>query len=297
MMRRLAPIALVAFGFGATGVADAGRGTAALKYLPDDVSMIVVADVAHARSSPLLASGAMVLTHRSPRWAAIAADVELGKLVDTYVVAATGPASGGNHDVYTIVDGKLDPIVAKLATQTTAKHAGITYYKLDDAEVAIVDKHLIVAPPGGMDGVVDRARGKAASAASSSKAALFRTALAASGSGNDVWGALVIDDDTRHGMASVGVDMHWGVFAIALASGATLDLKMGFDDDDAARAMADTVQKKFQDDSFRDGIARFAGDGFVQSVTIDRDVTTVRISGGLTADEVDRLARSVIALF
>jgi hypothetical protein len=293
MMRWLVPIALVF----ASGVAEAGRGTAALKYLPEDVSMVVVADVAHARSSPLLASGMTVLTRRSPRWAAMATDLELGKLVDTYVVAATGPASGGNHDVYTVIDGKLEPIVAKLATGTTAKHAGITYYKLDDAEVAVVDKHLIIAPLGGMDAVIDRARGKAPSAAASGKAALFRTALGATGTGNDVWGALVVDDDTRHGMASVGVDLHWGAFAIALASSATLDLRMGFDDDAGAQAMSDTLQKKFQDDSFRDGIARFAGEGFVQSLTIDRDGVAVRISGALAADELGRLAASVNGLF
>lgn len=288
-MRAVAVAVLLVAGL--AGTAQAGRGTGLTRLLPEDVSMVVVADVSHGRGSDLMSLALSVANKHQPWWTK---DVETS--VETYLVAADGPidVSAPSRHVYTIIDGKVGPLLDAWKGGHETTYGGVTYWSRNDVaggeaagEIAIVDKHLVLAPPGGMRGVIDRAHHKGASAATSANATTFRDALASAGTGTDVWGALVLDDSTRRSFqTALTADVTWVAFSIALATNASFDARFGAADADQAATLLAWLHQKLDDTSFKDGLAQLLGKGFVDSASLVQEHLTVRITGTMAGDEV-----------
>src|SRR5262245_45111934 len=95
--------------------AEAGRGTALFKYLPDDASVVLAADIAHVRGTATFKAGWKLARDRSPELDALATNVAVDKLVDTVVVGAT---QDKQHTVI-VVEGRVDKLLAEAKKNAT----------------------------------------------------------------------------------------------------------------------------------------------------------------------------------
>jgi hypothetical protein len=268
--------------------ADAGRGTPLLKYLPDTTTMIVVVDVAHARGTPMFKKGLEIVRGRYAWWEALdKSGVAVEKLVDTVMV---GGATSGDRHVVAVLDGKVDKLAAevKKASTKTETHGGVAVWTLDDGEVAVIDKRLVFATTGDMAAVIDRAQGKAKSAASGNTAARTRDALAAATPKTDVFGGVVLDSALR-GQAkdALGSEAEWMTFSVTSAAKLTFDAKLQLADDAAAGKAVTVLQGRLA--GVRDTLENFIGKDFADSIAFDQVHAIVRISATMTAEEVEKV--------
>ena len=284
----------------APALAHAGTGTGLLRYLPDSASAVVVVDVAHARSGAAIGKLVQRLRESTPRWEALAADgVALDAMIDTLVAGSdAGIEDPHGRHVTIVIDGKLGPLLAHLKTPASpaTRHAGVTYWMIDGGEVAIVDRHLLITTAGDMAGAIDRARGKGASAASSPKAAELRDVLAASASsGADVWGGLVFEPSSRTNLRDVlmGSEPTWVAFAIAAAGRASLEIRLAFVAEPAARSAVTFLQHTLvgPDSQAYTWMRSGIGSDFADSFSVEQDASQVRMSAAMTVDEADQVGK------
>src|SRR4051812_249000 len=141
MVRALAVLVLIAV---LAPPAYAGRGTNLVKYLPDDTTVVVVADVARARRSPIFKKAFEAARLKNDTLDALATNLAIEKLVDTIVIGGNG--STGDH-IVAVFEGRIDKLLAEAKKQATKedKHAGVTFWVIPDGELTVVDKRLVLA--------------------------------------------------------------------------------------------------------------------------------------------------------
>lgn len=261
--------------------AEAGRGTASLKYLPDDTNVVIASDVSRARNSPIFKK-LFKLAREQHAWLDTLASAQpLEKQVDTIVVGATA-----NHAAVVVLEGKIGKLIAeakKLATKTES-HAGVTYWVTTDGELAVIDKKLVFATTGAMSAVIDRAKDKKAKGP-----AAVRTIMAATTPNTAVFGGAQLDPSQKDQFnKSLGSEPQWAAFSFAMAQTLTLDARLKFADEAAAATAAKTINDQLTPDR-RGQLEGFIGKDFADSMTIDAQQAFARFSATLTADEVEKV--------
>lgn len=287
-MRALAAVAVVALVAGSAHRAWAGRGTNLLKYLPDDTSVVMIADVTKARRSPIFKKAFDLAREKHDVLDTLAQSVPVDKLVDTLVV---GGAGTDHQHFIAIFEGKVDKLLAE-AKKTSTKsetHGAITYFVLADGEVALLDKRLVVTSVGDMAATIDRAADKKAKGP-----AAIRTLIAQTTPNSTVFGGAVLDASARKDLGhDLGAEPQSAVFSMGLAQKLTIDGKIKFADDadaeKATKSINDKVGAPGLDGSVRDRISGIVGQEFADSITIDQDHAFTRFAATLTAEEVDKL--------
>jgi hypothetical protein len=269
-----------------SSAAHAGRGTGALRFVPDDAKLVVVADVARARKSPIFAKGYELVTDKEPQLAAL----KLDTCAETIVIASNGGSGNDKHEVV-VLEGKVDklvPEVKKRATETHV-HAGITYWSTSLGEVAVLDKRMVVVTTGDMESVIDRAatkkrpsRGPAAIrglfASTATGAAV--TVIALLGEGD---AAMRKDISKQLGAAPRSATLTFGIGGTI-----TLDSRLQFADE-ASAAKAETALEGILSADLRDRVEGFVGKDFADSIAVDRDKAVARVSATMSADEADKV--------
>jgi hypothetical protein len=286
-MRALAAIAFVAFVLTSAPRAEAGRGMNLLKYLPDDTSAVMIADVAKARRSPIFKKAFDLAREKHDVLDSLAQKVEVEKVVDTMVVGG-----GADHQHFVaIFEGKVDKLLAEAKKQSTKSetHGKVTYFVLPDGEVAVVDKRLVVTSAGDMAATLDRAADKKAKGP-----AAVRTLIAKAPSASNVFGAAVLDASARKDLShDLGAEPQSLLFSMGLAQTLTLDAKLQFADEadaeKATRSLNDKFGAKGQSGTIRDQVSSMVGQAFADSITIDQDHAVTRLAATMTAEEVDKL--------
>lgn len=283
MVRALLALALVLVAL----PAEAGRGTALIKYAADDANAIIVVDVARSRRSPMFKKALELARDKSTELDSLAQTTAFDKSVDTIVVAGN---SAENRAVL-VFEGRLDKLVAEVKKQATKqdKHAGVTFWVLTDAEAAVVDKKLIVATPGEITNAIDRAANKKAKGP-----AALRTIVANATPNSSVFGGVAPDASTRKDMGQqLGGEPQWLAFSFGMAQQLTLECKLKFADDAAAekvtRSLNDKLGAPGSDGTVRSQLESFVGKDFSDSIVVDQDHTFARASATMTGDEVDKL--------
>jgi len=261
--------------------AEAGRGTASLKYLPDDTNVVVVADVARARNSPIFKTLFKLAREQNTALDTLASAQPVEKQVDTIVAAGTP-----NKDAVIVLEGRIDKLVAeakKQATKTDA-HQGVTFWVTADGEFTVVDKRLVFATAGQIGGVIDRAKDKKAKGPNG-----VRTIMAATTPNTAVFGGALLDASMKEQFnKSLGAEPQWAAFSFAMAQKLTIDARLKFADETAAATAAKTVNDQLTPDR-RGQLEGFVGKDFADSVTVDQQQSFARFAAALTADELDKV--------
>lgn len=261
--------------------AEAGRGTNSLRLVGDDARVIVVADVARARSTSVFKKGYQLASDKSQ----LALDLALDRTADTIILASAGSSS--RHDLV-IVEGKLDKLLPEVKKRATATdtHGGITYWSTSHGDVAVIDKKLVVATTGDMPAVIDRAadkkRGKG-------PAALRRLLASPGTNGAAIVAAVVPDDTIAPDLAKqLGASPRSVLLTVGLGKALAAELRIQFADDAGATAGEKALEGLLSAD-LRDRIEGLVGKEFADSIAIDRDHAVTRVSATLSSDEVDKL--------
>ncbi len=278
----------------AASPAEAGRGARAVEYLADDATFVLVVDVAHARKTPMFRTALDLVHGKYAWWDELAkAGIELDKVVDTVVIGGEGELAASDHHTVTIVEGRLDKLVAQLEKrgQLAGKHAGTAVWTVDGSELAVIDRRLVVASAGQIAAVIDRMRDK------HRKPGALRELLEATAEGTDVFGGIVVDAAQRGQLAlALDGEPRWVAISLAAATQLVIELRLELADDAAAAKVRARLASRFADPGMHDQIERGIGKDFSDSITIDQDRTQVRMSATLTSDEVDRVV-SLVKLF
>ena len=277
--------ALVAFALLLVSLpAEAGRGTALLKYAADDANAIVVVDVARSRRSPIFKKAFELARDKSQELSALG---PVDKLLDTIVIAGKSESS----TAVIVCEGRIDKLVAAVKKQATKqdKHAGVAIWTIGEAEAAVIDKKLVIASPGELANVIDRVANKKAKGPAS-----LRTIVANATPNSSVFGGLVPDASTRKDMGrDLGGEPQWVAFSFGMAQKLTLEAKLKFADDFSAEKVSRTINDKLgapgTDGTARSQLEGFVGKDFADSITVDQDHTFARVSASMTGDEANKL--------
>jgi hypothetical protein len=280
MVRALAILALLLVSI----PAEAGRGTALLKYAADDANAIVVVDVARARRSPIFKKLFELAQDKSPELSSLGA---ADKLVDTIVIA-------GNSEKATAVivaEGRIDKLVVEVKKQATKedKHAGVVIWGLGDAEAAVIDKRLVIATTGTIADAIDRAADKKRKGP-----AALRTIVASATPNSTVFGGVIPEGSSRKDMASeLGAEPQWAAFSCGMAQKLTLEGKLKLADDASAEKVTKAFNDKLglpgSDGTMRSRLEGFVGKDFSDSIVVDQDHAFSRVTATMTGEEVDKL--------
>jgi hypothetical protein len=275
---------LVALVFLATlaPVAHAGRGANLVKYLPDDTQVVVVADVARARRSPIFKKVFEAARQKNDTLDSLASSLAVDKLVDTIVIG--GNAS--SQKVVAVLEGRVDKLLGEAKKNNTKedKHGGITFWTIPDGEVALIDKRLVFTTAGEMTNVIDRAQDKKARGP-----AATRPILATATATSSVFGGAVLDADQRKQMATeLGGEPQWAAFSLAMSSRLGVDARIKLADEATAEAVTKNLNDKL-DVTTRGQIEGFVGKGFSDSIAIAQDHAFAHLAATMTSDEVDKL--------
>lgn len=265
--------------------AEAGRGIASLKYLPDDTSVVIACDVARARSSPIFKKLLRLARDQNSSLDTLAAAQPLDKQVDTIIVGTSS-----DQAAVVVLEGRIDKLAAEVKKTATGSqvHAGVTYWTTPDGEVAVIDKRLVFAPVGGMEAVIDRAKNKKAKGPSS-----VRMIMAATTPKTAVFGGAVLDASARADAAKeLGSEPQWVVLSVAMAQRLTLDVRLKFADEASAAAAAKAVNDQLTPDR-RGQLEAFVGKDFADSLTVEPQQSFARIAATLTSDELDKVTSVV----
>jgi hypothetical protein len=284
MLRVLAILGLL---IGLAPSAHAGRGTNLVKYMPDDANVIVIADVARARRSPIFKKVFEAARSKNDALDDLASALAVDKAVDT--IAASGNVAQGKAVL--VIEGRVDKVLAEVKKQATKedKHAGVTFWVVPDGEIGLVDKKLVMASPGEMEHVIDRALDKKAKGPGS-----LRTILASASANSSVFGGMVIDADTKKQMAAdLGAEPQWAAFSLGMAQRLTMEARVKCADDAAAAAVVKAGNDKLGapgvDGTIRSRVEGFVSKDFADSILVDQDHTFARISATMTQDDVDKV--------
>ncbi len=261
--------------------AEAGRGTALLKYLPDDTNVVVASDVARARNSPIFAKLFQLARDKQAWLDTLASAQPIDKQIDTIVLGSTE-----NQTAVVVLEGRIDKLVAEVKKQATKTetHGGVTYWVTSEGEIAVIDKKLVFATAGTMPAVIDRAKDKKAKGP-----AAVRTIMAATTPNTAVFGGAQLDASAKSQFGKeLGSEPQWAAFSFAMAQKITLDARLKFADDAGAVAAAKKMSDQLTPDR-RGQLEGFIGKDFADSITIDQQQSFARFAATLTSEEVDKV--------
>lgn len=247
-----------------------------MKFLADDTQAVVLIDVAKGRKSSVFQKGFELASDKLPQLGI----VKLEK-VDTVVIAQAGSKN------VIVVEGKLDPVLAELKKQSTgsSKHGAVTYWSTPDADFALIDKKLVLASPGTLAAVIDRAADKKRAKGP----AKVRTWLAAGQSGAALVVAGAPDANVAKDLTKqFGASPSFAVVSISPATNLTIEVRAQFPDETGAEAAHKKLEALISSD-VKDRLEAFVGKEFADSVQIDRDHNTVRGSAVMTDEETDKV--------
>ncbi len=265
--------------------ADAGRGTASLKYLPDDTNVVIVGDVSRARGSQMFKKLLQLAREQNTWLDTLASAQPIDKQVDTLVI-------GGNPSKQAVVvlEGRIDKLLAEAKKQATSsqRHAGVAYWVTPDGEIAVLDRKLVFASAGMMPAVIDRAKDKKAKGPG-----VARAMLAAAVRNSAVFGGAVLEDSVKSELqSSLGAEPQWAAFSFALTGKLAIDARLKFADDVAAATAAKTINEQLTPER-RSQLEGFVGKAFSDSVTVEQQRSFTRVAATLTADELDKVVSLV----
>lgn len=266
--------------------AYAGNGKAAINSLPKDTAMVLTINVDRAKKSGLF-KDAMAMAKKDPDFAKnidmlkAQTGFDVRKHVNTLVVGFDKNFDK-NEKVVVLVEGKFN--VKKMlafakkqkANVVSKSHAGITYWEVDgETEIASAGKLMFITKKGGMTGLLDAHKGKAANASKNGE--LMRMMKGADTS-KDLWFVGVLPQSLRsQAKGMLGGNTVDGLTAsVDIKTGLIAKLRIIASSASAAQALSGLMQA---------GLMQGAGDPTVQAMGLGDAMKKISIKS--KANNVD----------
>lgn len=273
--------------------AHAGHGNDLLKFAPDTSQMVIVLDVADARSSTLLQKGYAALLAAQPDAKAKLAELGLDPLkdIDTVLMAgATGDQLGpdGVKNMVVIVEGRLPKDrMAKIPDVKVSTYQGVAIYTTKDTEIALINNRAFFTKPGAMKGEVDlvlgKGKAKGKSVAASSKAKALRDAIAATDTNAHIWASVLVPAKAAAPMGANMAPKTVG-FGLTLTADVAASVKVGMATADAAKQTVAMVQSSLAQVS--QSMGTFGLAKAAKSLLVTQDGAFVNLSVTITEAEL-----------
>jgi hypothetical protein len=266
--------------------AGAGDGAKLLRLVPDDAGFVGVVDLARARRTALFRAGSSQLLAAPHVDKMIAAGIDPLVDVDTVMIAGTGV---GDDFRLIVLEGRFSPLTPeKLFAAGTARatpRGKIRYWSDGSVAAALVGKRLIVADQDRIERAIDAAAGTRAGSARSRKLAALRSAITATDTRHHAWLVAILPAELR----AQARDASLPVEAVAIAATATADLHL-----EARGVVADTDVASTTAEFIRGNLTGAAQlltsaglSSLADSLAVDADAATVRVTGSVRGGEVD----------
>jgi len=262
--------------------AEAGRGAALVKYLPDDATAVAAADIARVRGTAVWKVVYKLAREQNAAFDALATAQPVDKLVDTAVLGA----SADKQHAVIVLEGRIDKLLAEVKKTATKSdtHEGITFWSNNDGDVAIVDKKLVFSSPGEMASVIDRAKDKKAKGP-----ATLRTLLAATNAGSGVVGGMLLDANQRADLGKqLGAEPQWATVSLAMSGKLGLDLRVHFASEAAAATAVKAITEQLTPET-RGRVEGFVGKEFSDSIAVQQQLLFAKMTATLTVEEMSKV--------
>ncbi len=203
MLKQLAVCAALV---GATSsVAVAGDGTNLTKYVADTTSVMIVLDVAGAKSTKLIKDTFSKLLESQADAKAKLDEIGLEPLRDIDTIAVTfGGFSelenlGDTRSMVMIVEGRMPKDLTKFkGASSRSLQDGVEIYTKDDNDIVFLDGRLFIAQKGNIGKVISFAKGKSkASLATGGGGKEMRDTIKAASTKSHMWGAVLLPKKDR----------------------------------------------------------------------------------------------------
>ncbi|HUH00361.1 MAG TPA: hypothetical protein VML75_00120 [Kofleriaceae bacterium] len=301
--KRLAGVAAVvsAAALGLTlapSAAAAGNGTAVLSSLPKDTGWVMNINVDRAKGSPLFKE-ALAMARKSPELAAAMdmlkaqASFDVTKDVKTITIGLDADFQTNEKGVV-LVEGSFDAkklLAFAKASGTKAvagKHMGVSFYTIEEAEIAVIKGVMVVAPKGGMKSIIEVHKGKAPNVKANGE---FMKMLKSADTSKDFWMVAILPKSLR---TQLGAQLGGNGFDSMTASvdvkkGLITKLRLATATAAAAQSIANLMKM---------GIAQSAGDpslkalglaGVLQNVTVSATANNVDVGVTLSDAELSKI--------
>ncbi len=298
LVSRLLLTAVVGFVALAPAQARAGNGAGLVKLMPEDASIMIVADVANARSSALfqkgLAAALAANTSVSAQFATLGIDPATA--FDTIAIGGVGSLSKLDEDRMVIVAegpgvAKVIKAVTKDKTVVAKKFHGVTYWTggNQDFSLAVVQKRIVMARTVGIEKAIDLASGKGKNAAKSPKAAALRAAIAATDTRHAIWIAAVLPPEATAQAAGMGVTMQSLSFGATLSSNLDLEIKVITAAEKDAITAANLISGQLKQAT--QGLGGMGLGAAAKSIVVDHTGAVLRLGISLTETELVTVAK------
>jgi hypothetical protein len=298
-VRLLGASALVLGLMAAGQPAYAGNGKAALNHLPKDTAMVLTINVDRAKKSGLF-KDAMAMAKKDPDFAKnidklkAQTGFDVRKHVNTLVIGFDKDFDK-NQKTVVMVEGKFNikrmlAFAKKEKANVVAKsHAGVSFWEVDgDTEFASVKNFMVITKKGGMSGMIDVHKGKAANASKNGE--LMRMIKGADTS-KDLWFVGVLPQSLRsQAKGMLGGNTVDGLTAsIDIRKGLAAKLRIIASSAAGAQALSGLMQA---------GLAQGASDPSVQAmglgaamkkISISSKANNVDVAISLTKAELDKI--------
>lgn len=245
MLKQLAVCAALV---GATStVAVAGNGTNLTKYVADTTQVVLVLDVAAAKSSKLVKDSFTKLLDTQPDARAKMDEIGLDPLrdIDTVMISFGGfdeiTNMGDSSSMVIIVEGRLPKdALAKIKASTKTTQNGVDIFSKDDTEGAVIDGKLFFAKMGHMGEVISLAKGKSkANLAAGGGGKELRETMKRASTKSHMWGAINLPQKDRDKTVAAQMPLNSVSFGFKFSS----DLEGGLRLETPSPTSADSTTK------------------------------------------------------
>jgi hypothetical protein len=186
----------------------------AARLLPSDTTMVMTINFKRLRRSPvysdILAAAQARESYKEGAADLKKAGIDIEKDVDTLVLGARAGSAGTTDGVVLVAEGRfsaprlLKVLRKKNADMKTRKHAGVSYYQLEnEGSIAILGRRVVLAENARMPSVIDLFKRKG-SAVTTSRA--FKRLSSKIDKAKDIWFVVEVPKDKSAGFGLPGAE-------------------------------------------------------------------------------------------
>ncbi len=273
--------------------AQAGNGRSALARLPADTAMVLTINVDRAKGSGMF-KDVLAMAKKNADTAKgldllkAQAQFDVAKDLKTVVIGFDKDFQTNEHAVL-VVEGNFDAKKIMAFAKTTAKvasakHRGVSYYKVDnDAEVMFGKGYMIMTKGGHMDRVIDTQKSR--KSITSNKA--FMRHYKGADTGKDFWFVGLVPASAKNQMMGMNLDAI--VASVNIAKGLVAKIRLAAADAATAQSMATMMQAGLAQGSSDATIKSLGLGDAIKKVTIKANAANVNVGVNLNDAELAKI--------
>lgn len=282
--------------------AVAGNGSAVLSSLPKDTGWVMNINVDRAKGSPLYKE-ALAMASKNPELAAAMAmlktqgSFDVTKDVKTVTIGLDGDFQTSQKGVV-LVEGKfsekqlLSLAKASGAKATADKHLGVSFWAIEEAEIAVIKGYMVVAPKGGMKSIIEVHKGKAPNVKANGE---FMKMYKNADTSKDFWMVAILPKNLRSQLgAQLGGNGFDGMTAsVDVKKGLVSKVRLATATSAAAQSIAGLMKAGIAQGASDPSLKALGLAGALQNITVAASANNVDVGVTLSDAELTKIKNLV----